>query len=227
MPEHGRRRAVAIASTGMGAGTVVRCSWPRGPGWSSPPAVKNQARPSPTALDATTHLFVRADVLRSRPIVNAHGRCDDGKVGARGRVVQQRTVSAQGFVPPEDFALDDFNRVMTVPISAPVSSASNTSSGDHEGAGRRQHHQQRSLPPPGSPPMAPARSTRRARPPSSTLPRCGPRSWRSSALRVNCISPGAIVTPIFWGWLPDPGSVEAERAPRTAADRALRKRATA
>ena len=39
-------------------------------------------------------------------------RCDDAKWG-RVDVLFNNAGIGQGFVPPEDFALDDFNRVMT------------------------------------------------------------------------------------------------------------------
>ena len=139
-------------------------------------------------------LFVRADVAVEADVK----AMVDATMAKWGRVdvLFNNAGIGQGFVPPEDFALDGFNRVMITNLGScffglkyvtPIMKAQgggsiinngSTAGVTTDGAG-------------------PVYSASKAAVIHMT------KVWATQlaefGIRVNCISPGAIVTPIFWG----------------------------
>ena len=101
----------------------------------------------------------------------------------------------QGFVPPEDFALDGFNRVMITNLGScffglkyvtPIMKAQGGGSIINDGSTRCYHRWRR----PGLLGQQGA---------VIHMTKVWATQLAEFGIRVNCISPGAIVTPIFWG----------------------------
>ena len=139
-------------------------------------------------------LFVRGDVSVEADVK----AMVDATMAKWGRVdvLFNNAGIGQGFVPPEDFALDDFNRVMTTnlgscflglkyvtPIMKEQGGGSIVNNGSTAGVTTD-----------GSGPVYSASKAAVIH-----ITKVWATQLAEFGIRVNCISPGAIVTPIFWG----------------------------
>ena len=139
-------------------------------------------------------LFVRADVSVEADVK----AMVDATMAKWGRVdvLFNNAGIGQGFVPPEDFALDDFNRVMTTNLgSCFLGLKYVTAIMKEQGGGSIINNGSTAgVTTDGSGPVYSASKAAVIH-----ITKVWATQLAEFGIRVNCISPGAIVTPIFWG----------------------------